>query len=107
MSTKIYGCSDDLIEFDGDVRGESSPAYSSGDDEKPALLIFSDGTILAVVYGKPTNSGIWAVNLVRRGSLFERIDVCTDDEANPYSDVAYFFDGLKWAYCAQEWELVK
>lgn len=107
MSTKVYGASDDLIEIEGDVRGESSPAYSSGDDEEPALLIFSDGTILSVVYGKPTNGGIWAVNLVRQGALFERIDVCTDEDADHYSDVAHFAGGLKWAYCAQKWELVK
>ena len=78
MSTKVYGCSDDLIEVEGDVCGETSPAYSSGDDEKPALLIFSDGTILSVVYGKPTNGAIWSVNLVRQGA-----QGCDPDGAEP------------------------
>lgn len=48
MSTKIYGASDDLIEFEGDVR----------------------------------------------------IDQCVDEDADMYSDVAHFKDGLKWAYAA-------
>lgn len=105
MSTKVYGCSDDLIEFDGDVRGEVG--FYSGDDDKPCLLIFDDGTMLTVKYGKQTNGGIWSVELAERGSLFDRIEICTDDEADPYSDVAHFRDGLKRAWAAKDWEPVR
>jgi len=41
------------------------------------------------------------------GDLFQRIDACSDENADPYSDVAHFADGLKWAYAATEWERVK
>jgi hypothetical protein len=42
MTSKIYGTSDDLIEFRGDVDGE---AGHFGTDESPhgVLVIFSDG----------------------------------------------------------------
>ncbi len=104
MSTEIYGISDDLIEFEGDVRGEVGH-YS--DDEKGALIICSDMTLLEVKYGKD-GKAIWSVRLVEKGSLFERIDQCMDEDADMYSDVAHFKDGLKWAYAAKgDWERVK
>ena len=40
--------------------------------------------------------------LYRQGELFQRIDACLDEDADPYSDVAHFADGLKWAYAATE-----
>lgn len=104
MATKVYGCSDDLIEFDGDVHGEVG-CYGTDDREKGVLLYFSDGTILEAKYGK-MQMGIWEVKLHNAGSLFQKIDPCMDDEADPYSDIAYFADGLKWAYAAKEWERV-
>lgn len=103
MSTEIYGISDDLIELEGDVRGEVG--YYS-DDEKGALIICSDMTLLEVKYGKD-GKAIWGVRLVEKGSLFKRIDQCTDEDADMYSDVAHFKDGLKWAYVATGyWERV-
>ena len=43
---------------------------------------------------------------MNKGSLFERIDPCNDENASPYSDIAYFKDGLKWGYAATEWERI-
>ena len=40
-------------------------------------------------------------------STLKDIIPCLDEDANPYSDVAIFNDGLKWAYSANEWQLVK
>lgn len=102
MATKIYGTSDDLIEFEGDVYGETGHY----DDDKGALLMCSDGTVLEVKYGK-ADAGIWEIKLLAQGTLFDRIDLCTDEEADPYSDIAHFKDGLKWCYVAKEWERVK
>ena len=102
--TKIYGCSDDLIEFEGDLIGEVG-CYGTDDRDQGILLVCSDGTILEVKYGKG-GRGIWEVKLIRPGDLFEKIDLCTDDEADPYSDVAHFKPGLKWAYSASEWKAV-
>lgn len=102
MATKVYGASDDLIEFEGDFRSEVG-CYGAA---QGVLVAISDGTFLEVKYGKG-DRGIWAVSLLKRGPLFERIDQCTDEDADVYSDVAHFKDGVKWAYAASEWEVVQ
>ena len=105
MTTKIYGASDDLIEADGDVCGEVG-CYGTDDQEHGVLLLLSDGTLLEVKYGK-ADMGVWGITLVIAGELFEKIEPCSDEDADPHSDVAYFKDGLKWAYAATEWQKVK
>ena len=105
MSTRVYGASDDLIEFDGDFEGEAD-CYGTDDSDKGVLVIMSDGTVLEVKYGKG-GKGIWAVTLLERGRLFERIDQCTDEDADPYSDVAWFSEGIKGAYAASAWSRVE
>ncbi len=60
----------------------------------------SDGTELLVRYGKPEpHEGVWWIRLKKAGPLFDRIDECFNDEAKPYSDIAYFKDGLTGARC--------
>jgi len=103
MTTRIYGASDDLIEFDGDVRGEVG--FYGKDDGPGCLLVCSDGTLLEASYGKG-GAGIWCMSLLKAGKLFERIDQCTDENVDPYSDVALFHPGLSWAYAAKAWERV-
>jgi hypothetical protein len=102
MATKVYGSSDDLIEFDGDFSGEVLYYLRGerGDAREKGILIFmSDGTILEIRFGK--NDGImWEVKLVKTGDLLEKIDQCDN------SDVAYFKEGVKWAYAARVWEKV-
>jgi len=105
MTTKIYGASDDLIEFDGDVEGEIGN-YGTDDREHGELVIFSDGTLLEVKYGK-ADMAIWGITVIAKGILFDCFEPCSDEDADPYSDVVYFKDGLKWAYGASEWEKVK
>lgn len=105
MGTRVYGASDDLIEAEGDLRGEV--ACSGTDDrEKGVLVIFSDGTIVEVKYGK-ADMAVWGITLIKQGTLFERIDPCSDEDADPHSDVLHFDDGIKWAYASTEWERVK
>ena len=41
MSSRVYGESDDLIEFEGELSGEVECYSSSGDPS--CLLVFSDG----------------------------------------------------------------
>ncbi len=106
MTTKIYGASDDLIEFDGDVHGEVG-CFGTDDRDQGVLLMCSDGTVLEVKYGK-NGDGIWEVKLLKSGALIQRVDQCTSEDANPYSDVAHFRDGLAWVYAAKgNWEKVK
>ena len=103
--TKVYGASDDLIEFAGDVDGEVS-AYGTDDRDQGVLLYFNDGTLLEAKYGK-AGQGIWGLNVIQKGHLFEKFEPCADEDAEIHSDIVYFADGLKWAYAAREWERVK
>lgn len=91
MTTEVYGASDDLIEIDGDIKGEHPAAES--------FLFMSDGTILKVKYGK-SNMAVWDIKVVRAGSLFKTIKPCFDEDADRYSDTAVFDVGIKWAYAA-------
>jgi hypothetical protein len=93
--TKIFGASDDLIEFRGDVHGEVC--------NDKGLIICSDGTVLSIKYGKP-DLAVWQIVPIRMGDLFVEVKQCFDEDADPYSDIAYFVDGLKWAYVATEWQ---
>lgn len=105
MSTKVYGASDDLIEFDGDFTGEVG-CYGTDDRDHGVLVTMSDGTLLEVKYGK-NDEGIWEVKVIKKGELFERIDQCDSEDASPHSDVAHFKAGIKWAYAATgDWEKV-
>jgi hypothetical protein len=102
--TKVYGASDDLIEFDGGYSGEVG-CFGTDDKDHGVLVVMSDGTMLDVQYGK-NGEGIWGIKLVKTGSLFERIDQCDSDDSDPHSDVAHFKAGITWAYAATEWEKV-
>lgn len=106
MATRIYGRSDDLVEFDGDVHGEMGCFGTDEENHPGVMVVCSDGTVLVVKYGKG-GLGIWGVTVTRQGELFERIEPCEDEDAAVYSDVAHFKDGLKWAMAAKTWERVK
>lgn len=106
MSTKIYGCSDDLVEFEGDVYGEVG-CYGTDDREQGVLLICDDNTLLEVKYGK-AQQAIWEIKLLKKGDLFEAIEPCLDEDDDPYSDIATFKDGLKWIYAVTgNWDKVQ
>lgn len=89
MTTKIYGQSDDLIEFRGDIDDEIG-AYKAQDKG----ILLSDGTVLECSYPKTPGLGVWGFKLIRAGNLFDRIEECNDEDAEVYSDVVYFKDGL-------------
>lgn len=92
MATRVYGASDDLIEFEGDLRGEVSCFGAGDDDDGGVLLAFSDGTILNVKFGK-NGASIWALFALRAGDMFEHIEYCNDEDAAVYSDIAHFKSG--------------
>lgn len=93
MKTKVYGASDDLIEFEGDYSGEQGEYNTS--ELHPVALFISDGTVMFIWY---SDAGIWKINVKHKGSLFDEMTICTDENETPYSDVVYFKDGIKWAY---------
>lgn len=104
MATKVYGCSDDLVEFEGDIHGEVG-CFGTDDRDQGVFIAFDDGTILEAKYGKG-QMGIWGITVLKTGTLFDRIQTCEDEEAKPYSDIVFFKDGLKMAWAAKEWERV-
>ena len=106
QETRIYGTSDDLIEVEGAYTGEVG-CYGTDDREKGVLLVVSDGTLLEVKYGK-NDSGIWGINIIKKGSCFHSIEICDDEDAKPYSDVVTLRGDIKWVYAATEgWEMVQ
>ena len=95
--TRIYGASDDLVEFEGELEDEF------GCYDKAVLIVLSDGTVLLVAYGE---KGVWKITVQDKGSLFDRLELCDSPEADPYSDVAHFKTGLQWAYAATKFERI-
>ena len=55
---EIYGCSDDLIEIEGDIN-EEFDVYN----ETPTYLLFSNGMIIKVDY-----DGDWTFNIIKQGA---------------------------------------
>lgn len=102
--TKVYGCSDDLVEIEGDVRAEFDALLE--EDTKGLLLSFSDGTVLAMKYCL-NFPGVWGARVYNKGSLFKEVEVCTDSEAKVYSDVVSFWPGITNCWAAKEWESAK
>jgi len=106
MTTKIYGTSDDLVKFEGDLFGEVG-CYGTYDRYEGVLVILSDGTLLEVKYGKG-GQGVWGITVFNQGTLFNNISFCNDEDADPYSDVVLLHDGIKWGYAAvSDWGLIK
>jgi len=89
---KVYGASDDLIEFRGDIYDE----IDCYDEVKK--IRFDDGTIIEVGYEKVIDGepmAIWGIKVLTQGSAFKELQECTDEEADIYSDVLVLGDGVK------------
>lgn len=98
--TRVTGRSDDCIDFEGDFEGET---YGG---EGKTLITCSDGTIFTIQYDD-VRRGIWAIEVINKGLLFESLEICTDPEAEIYSDILTFKDGLKYAFASNSWERVQ
>ena len=99
--TKVYGTSDDLIEFEGDLYGEVG-CFGTDDREQGILVIFSDGTLIEVKYGKG-GMAVWGITVINQGYLFDKIEFCSNPDADIYSDIVYLKEGIKWGYAASSW----
>lgn len=82
---KIYGYSDDLIEIEGQTEDEIY-CYDT-----TLRITFLDGTVVEFSYGKPEGA-IWNCNLISQGKYFDKIEYCTDENAEIYSDILYMMD---------------
>lgn len=104
--TRVYGTSDDLIEVEGGKAAGEFGCYGTDDSKQGVLLVFDDGTVLEVKYGK-NDEAIWEIKVKHKGTEFDRIELCDSDDADPYSDQVFFKREMKWCYAAREWEMVR
>jgi hypothetical protein len=100
--TRVYGCSDDYVIFNGDLHGQVDH-YSNDADDKGVMVFVDDGTRFQVQYNE---NGVWKITIHRKGELFDKLDICDDPDGDPHSDVLHFKPGVKSAYAAKEWEKV-
>ncbi len=56
----IYGASDDTVVVSGDISEEFDALSLKG----PAILAFSDGTVLSIEYADEGDDGIWRIKPV-------------------------------------------
>ena len=75
----IYGCSDDLIEIEGDITEELNPGSEVEDDG--TILAISDGTLLRVKY-----DGIWRITTITKGASVLSKEEAPEDDDDNYSD---------------------
>ena len=95
MTVTVYGASDDLIEIDGDIHEEFSH-YSSGEEGDPALLAFSDGTVLRIVH----DSEGMAHHPVVQGTATLTHTFGQDDRE--HTDKATLDGDIRWVVYGQE-----
>jgi len=92
VTVTVYGASDDLIEVDGDIYEE----FSHNSDE-PALLAFSDGTVLRVTFDE---DGIWRITPVISGTATFSHEFGQDDRE--HSDKATLDGDVRWVMYGSE-----
>lgn len=91
MRIKVYGYSDDLIEFESNIgsipyfKGRAQEIDSGG---QASRIIFADGTKVLVQYGKEGLGGIWDIIVEKIGTTpFIQLDRCFNDDTTGYSDI--------------------
>lgn len=78
----VYGCSDDLVEIDNSAYKENEIGCFDSD----VRITFTDGTRIRVGYPKE-GKAIWWIEIEKYGTAHYELSSCTDEDANPYSDV--------------------
>lgn len=84
---KVYGYSDDLVEIEGSGYKEREiDCY-----EKDVRIRFVDGTAIRVGYPKRALLGedvaIWGIKIEKRGTANYHLELCDNEDADPYSDI--------------------
>ena len=84
---KVYGHSDDLVEIEGSAYKEDE----IGCFEHDVRIRFVDGTVIRVGYPKKTLLGeevaIWGIKIEKSGTAKYYLDLCDNEDADPYSDI--------------------
>lgn len=95
MKITIRGASDDLIEIEGDIKEE----FNHYNDDEPAYLAVSDGTLLAVRYGGDGRA-FWRITPLFYGAAAYSKREATDEDKD-YSDVVTLQGEIKWIAIAK------
>lgn len=81
---KVYGASDDLVEIEGSKYQDDEIGCYNTD----VKIEFVDDTVIQVHYGKDNDTkGIWAITVLNKGSAYQELLVCEDENARIYSDI--------------------
>lgn len=91
MMTRVYGCSDDLVEIEGSTYKEDE----IGCYHEDVLICFVDGTKIRVHYGKP-GLAVWAIAVESKGLAPHTLSICEDENAETYSDVFEIAAEIRW-----------
>lgn len=78
---KVYGESDDLVE----IEGSSYWNDEIGCYGKDVRIWFCDGTVIRIRYA----GGIWRIDVEAQGTEKHRLDVCSGEDEDDYSDCFY------------------
>lgn len=80
--TKVYGCSDDLLE----IEGAPYPAGEIDCFDSNVFVRFSDGTMIKAYYEKD-DKAIWGIEILEKGDAEQTLTECNDEDAEIYSDI--------------------
>lgn len=84
MKTKVYGMFDDLVEIE--TEQNIYPYDEIGCFDSMVRILFTDGTIIHVEYGKD-DKGIWKIEVPHKGDAKQKLTICDDEDADIYSDI--------------------
>ena len=79
---KVYGYSDDIVCIEH-IEGGCTEIDCFGKD---VLITFEDGTAIRVGYSKK-DIAVWWIEVEAEGGAYSELQLCEDENAEPYSDV--------------------
>lgn len=86
--TRIYGCSDNLVEIEGKKRKE---IHCFGSNVR---IWFTDGTVALMGYPKK-KLPVWWIKIEETGTATHSLKRCRDANAEPYSDILRINAGVR------------
>lgn len=87
---KVYGYSDDIVCIEH-VDGGCTEVDCFDSDVR---LRFCDGTIIRIGYPK-SDMAVWWVEVEEKGSAYQEIHICDDEDAKVFSDIFEIDSELK------------
>jgi hypothetical protein len=90
MTVKMYGASDDLIEFEGDIYEELYPNANEW-----TFVGFSNGLLVKIRY-----DGEWIIRIVRDAGRYNLTTFDATSSAS-YSDILEIHDTVTWAVAGE------